>query len=162
MVTTTSFAAGTALRDVFAYASAELSPGTGEGSVDGLNTAIMLQLAYPPRTVFTVAEHAGTSLGNLGLCPSATLLVKGEDKPSISDVENARNAGNAADQDAATPSTNSVRPACPNNHEMSNLVAVEDMWCDMCQKGMAAGDAAYECSTCEYIQCQACTDQKSE
>lgn len=161
MVTTTSFEAGTALRDVFAYASTELSLGTGEGNVGGSSSGITLQLAYPPRTVFTTAEHAGTSLGNLGLCPSATLLVKGEDKLSTSHVEDERNADITADQAAAAPNASSVRPACPNNHEMSDLVAVEDMWCDMCQQGMAAGDAAYECSTCEYIQCQVCTDQKS-
>jgi len=161
MVTTTSFEAGTAMRDVFAYASAELSPGTGEGNADGLGSAITLQLAYPPRTAFTAAEHAGTSLGDLGLCPSATLLVKSECKPSTSVGEDERNASNAADQVSTAPGASNVRPACPNNHEMSDIVAAEDVWCDMCQQGMAAGDAAYECKTCDYIQCQACTDQKS-
>jgi len=162
MVTTTSFEAGTALRDVFAYASAELSLGTGEGNVDGSSSTITLQLAYPPRTIFTAAEHASATLGELGLCPSATMLVKSEDKPSSSEVQDARNAGFAADEVAAAPTTSSVRPACPNNHEMSDIMVTGGMWCDMCQQGIAAGHAAYECSICEYIQCQACTDQKSK
>lgn len=162
MVTTTSFEASTALRDVFAYASAELSLGTGEGNADGSSSAITLQLAYPPRTVFNEAEHAGASLGNLGLCPSATLLVKSECTPATGDAEATRSADIETDQVAAAQSESSVPALCPNKHEMSKITATEDMWCDKCQKDLAAGGTCYECSICEYVQCQACTDQKSK
>lgn len=71
---TSAFTAETALGAVRDWAAAEL--GVAAASVESL------ALTFPPRTAFCLPEQAGSSLGALGLCPSATLLMKSTAPPA--------------------------------------------------------------------------------
>jgi len=72
VVTSSSFDPDDLLISVRAFATKELELLPGEGA-----SGPELSLAFPPRTAFTSDDQLRSSLAELGLTPSATLLIKG-------------------------------------------------------------------------------------
>lgn len=136
-VTTTAFTASSVLSEVRCFAASELGL-----LIDSTEFA----LTFPPRTTFATPEQFATSLGDLGLSPSATLLAKGQ----LEHVPEEDGTESAAAAAAELPRL------CPMGHRMEKLAAQEEIWCDRCKEGIEAGADAWECKECDYFECRAC------
>ncbi|CAJ1452494.1 unnamed protein product [Effrenium voratum] len=119
-----------AVRD-FAAKELQLMPGDATAGPE-------LSLAFPPRTAFTEPSQLQSSLQDLGLTPSATLLIKGLPTVPVPDAEGVGG------------------PPCPRGHGMAVLQPSEEMWCDKCSQALGPGSTAYTCGECDYIQCEGC------
>lgn len=145
-----SFTPTDTLLTVRDFAAKELKLLPGEG-LEGPE----MSLAFPPRTVFNEIAMLQSSLKDLGLTPSATLLIKGvsaEAEPSepvgaVPGVETMQEEPRCE----APPSA-----PCPRNHPMVCVPIEEEMWCDRCSKALPIGSTAWNCHECDYIQCQGC------
>merc|ERR1711920_288998 len=130
-------AATSTLAAVRDFAAGELGLDTGEHAATP-----ELSLAFPPRTVFTAAEQLTASLNDLGLCPSAALVIKG----GYAHLSAADATDGIVEEDAPevgdTVDTNSEQQAeqrvCPGGHVMAELRNEEEAWCDNCSKGLPA------------------------
>mmetsp|Transcript_27657 Transcript_27657/g.60489 ORF Transcript_27657/g.60489 Transcript_27657/m.60489 type:complete len:338 (-) Transcript_27657:137-1150(-) len=139
-ITTTAFDSKAALRSVRDFAAEEFNL-----QADG-DAAPQLILAYPPRTTFSTEEQLSTSLADLELCPSATMIMRRPDGMA---------AALPAESSREEASVTSV--SCPRGHSMTVFSMPEDAWCDKCQESLAAGAECYQCCPCDYIQCRPCS-----
>lgn len=136
------FAEASLLGEVLASAAAELAV-----------EEPYLVLGYPPFSQFTVDDCKKT-LKELGLCPSATLLIKSA--VAVVEAPGDDVAAAVPQAAAADDSAPAVRP-CPKGHAMTRLPAPAGGWCDMCDKTPAEGSEAFQCKQCDFIVCQECS-----
>ncbi|CAE7446418.1 unnamed protein product [Symbiodinium natans] len=146
VVTGTSFGPDDTLLSVRDFAAKELCLLLGEGT-DGPE----MSLAFPPRTSFTSEEQLSSSLAQLGLTPSATLLIKGISAMPAAPAEDAE-GGAAAPEVPSAPTSAS----CPRGHAMVLVATSEDAWCDKCSEALPPGEQVYNCSECDYFECKSC------
>lgn len=135
------------------FAAKELKLLPGEG-LEGPE----MSLAFPPRTVFNEIAQLRSSLKDLGLTPSATLLIKGVSAeapaaPVEAPVEEPGEVPGAVEEPEAVEQ---AAAPCPRNHPMVCVPIEEEMWCDRCSKALPIGSTAWNCHACDYIQCQGC------
>ncbi|CAJ1362142.1 unnamed protein product, partial [Effrenium voratum] len=133
VVTATNFTPSDLLLAVRDFAAKELQLMPGDATAGP-----ELSLAFPPRTAFTEPSQLQSSLQDLGLTPSATLLIKGLPTVPVPDAEGVGG------------------PPCPRGHGMAVLQPSEEMWCDKCSQALGPGSTAYTCGECDYIQCEGC------
>lgn len=162
-VVTTAFEATSLLSAVRDFAAAELGlPG---------DPPAVLALSFPPFTVLDQPEQLGSTLGALGLCPSAALVIK-EGRHAYLAAADAAGAGTEAGVPPAVPAAEPAgAPAaeasvggpgiagarCPAGHAMTALQMLEEGWCDKCSEVLPEGSPAYECRQCDYYQCPPCS-----
>lgn len=165
-VTTTAYDASSQLRAVAEFASQEF------GHAGDLPP---LALTFPPRTVFESPEHLSSTLAELGLAPSATLLVKPPPIAHLAEAEAEEEAMARADTtgpaDAQPPlevevPVSAAPPAgssggggaakCPLGHVMTSLHMEDEGWCDKCQTELSVGADAYTCAACDFFVCPSC------
>jgi len=162
-VTSSAFEASSTLAAVREFAAAEFALAGDPPPV--------FALTYPPFTTFDQPEQLLATLADLGLSPSATLLVK-EVKPSFLAASEGA-AGPAEDTSAtdspAAASTAEAQPAaaaaapgmalCPGGHPLTALQMSEEGWCDKCQEPLPLAGEAFECRTCDFFLCRRCRDE---
>jgi len=152
-VVTTDFKAEDQLSSVrdFAVKELELLPGD---DVHGPQ----LSLAFPPRTTFS-AEQLSSSLGALGLAPSATLLIKGlpDDRPDPAEATPPEPAEEDPADTAMPGAGPAESPCCPKGHAMAAMVMEEEMWCDKTGQALPVGASAWYCKECDYMESPGCS-----
>merc|ERR1712129_465350 len=118
-----------------------------------------LALTFPPRTVFDSDEHFASTLAALGLCPSATLLVKALPTAHLAEAEAAAQQQPIAEAEpqlaAAAPPGGLVKK-CPIGHPMVARQMTDEGWCDNCSEALPIGSEALECAACDFYLCPAC------
>jgi len=135
------FGEASLLGEVLASASAELDIADP-----------VLSLGYPPWTEFTGDDCAQT-LKKLGLCPSATLLIKSAAVVAeATGDDDAAAITQAAVADDSAPSTRT----CPKGHAMTKLTRAGG-WCDKCDKEDLS--EAFECKQCDFMLCPECSSE---
>lgn len=149
-----SFTPSDTLLTIRDFAAKELNLLPGEG-VDGPQ----MSLAFPPRTVYTELTQLQSSLKDLGLTPSATLLIKGISAVPDEPVEPAAEEGGegAVELPPAPPAESADAPKCPRGCVMATMPVEEEIWCDRCSKALPVGTSAFNCQDCDYVQCQGCS-----
>lgn len=158
-VTTTAYDASSLLSSVCEFAAQEF----------GLSGSLpQLALTFPPRTVFDSPENLSSSLGELGLCPSATLLVKPAPAVYLAEAEEQVTRADLAPEsqlagaDLAAESTDpagsrgSALIRCPRGHIFTPLHMADEGWCDKCQAALPEGSDGFVCEACDFYLCPSC------
>jgi len=145
-----SFTPSSTLLSVRDFAAQELNLLPGEGVVGPV-----ISLAFPPRTEFTELAQLQSTLQDLGLTPSATLLIKGI---CAEGVEIPRVPVEVHEETSPPLPERSLEEIskCPRGCTMTTMRVEEEMWCDKCSKALPTSSTAWYCSSCDYIQCSGC------
>lgn len=131
-ITTHALEVSVRLDEVLALALSQL-----EISVAGAAPRLLLLPGPPPARVL----HLEQKLGDLGLSPGATLVLR-----RVPEVEAPPETGEDAHDET-------LSKECPNGHTMSKYILAEPAWCDTCREDLLPGMSCLQCEDCDFIEC---------